>query len=51
VDIVQLMGVIDSYPTIFDANINNMLFHPIIMEELRAMMESFSRDKSPHPDG
>ncbi len=50
-DIVQLMGVIDSYPTSFYANINTMLFHTITMEELQATMESFSHDKSPWPDG
>lgn len=48
---MQQMVVVDSYLTMFDFDINTMLFQPITMEELQATMKSFACDKIVRPNG
>lgn len=48
---MQKMGIIHSCLTMFDADINIMIFHPITLKDLQVMMKSFAHDKIPRPDG
>eukprot|EP00253_Pinus_taeda_P034308 PITA_34308 len=50
-DIEDIFWGIDPYPTMFDANQNNILYSAVFEEELLATMKYFQKDKCPGPDG
>lgn len=47
----DILWGIEAYSMMFNEEENVQLFRPIFEEQLLATMKSFSKDKSPGPDG
>lgn len=51
VNIVDQIWGSEDYPSMFNKESNQVIFHPITLEEILWVLKSFAKDKCPCPDG